>query len=108
MEEKIAVIGSKDSILVFKSVGCDIYGVNNEETARQALNKAIAKYKVIMITDDFAKFTEDIINDTKNDAYPVVLVIPSGNSNSSYALDKINEDVERSLGVNILKNKEKN
>ena len=45
--EKIAVIGSKDSILVFKTVGCDIFGVNNAEKTRIALNKAISQYKII-------------------------------------------------------------
>lgn len=102
--DKIAVIGSKDSVLVFKAVGCDVFGVDNENKTRVALNKAISRYKIILITDDYAKYVEDIISDTKTSAYPVVLVIPSGTKKSSYALDKINEDVERALGVNILKN----
>ncbi len=106
MTDKIAVIGSGDSILIFKAVGCDVYAVSNEHNTRTALNKAIAEYKVIMITDDFAPFVEDIINDTKLNAYPAVLVIPSGTKPSNYALNKINEDVEKSLGVNILRNKE--
>lgn len=106
MKDKIAVIGSNDSVLIFKAVGCDVYGVSNEHNTRTTLNKAINEYKVIMITDEFAPFVEDIITDTKLSAYPVVLVIPSGTNASTYALDKINEDVEKSLGVNILKNKE--
>ncbi|MBQ3213480.1 MAG: V-type ATP synthase subunit F [Clostridia bacterium] len=106
--EKIAVIGSKDSILVFKAVGCDIFGVSNAEKTRIALNKAISQYKIILITDDYAKYVEDIIADTQTTAYPVVLVIPSGNKRSDYALNKISEDVERALGVNILKNNKEN
>ncbi len=106
--EKIAVIGSKDSILVFKAVGCDIFGVDDEHKTRVALNKAIANYKVILITDDYAKYVEDIILDTQTTAYPVVLVIPSGNSKSNYALNKINENVEKALGVNILLNDKEN
>ena len=106
--DKIAVIGSKDSILVFKAVGCDIFGVDSEQKTRLALNKAIASYKVILITDDYAKYVEDIIADTQTTAYPVVLVIPSGNKKSTYALDKINADVERALGVNILLNNKEN
>ena len=106
--EKIAVIGSKDSVLIFKAVGCDVFGVDNEQKTRAALNKAISKYKVILITDNFAKYVEDIITDTEASAYPVVLVIPSGAKSSSYALDKISLDVERALGVNILKNNKEN
>ena len=102
--DKIAVIGSKDSVLVFKAVGCDVFGVDSEHKTRVALNKAISQYKMILITDDYAKYVKDIISDTKTTAYPVVLVIPSGTRKSNYALNKINEDVEKALGVNILKN----
>lgn len=106
MTDKIAVIGSSDSVLIFKSVGCDVFGVSNEHNTRNALNKAITEYKVIMITDNFAPYVEDIIQDSKLSSYPAILVIPSGTEKSDYALNKINEDVEKSLGVNILKNKE--
>ncbi len=105
-KESIAVIGSKDSILAFRAVGCDIFGVDNEQSARTALNRAIASYKVILITDNFAPYVEDIIKDTYLTAYPVVLVIPSGTEKSDYALKKINSSVEQALGVNILMNEE--
>ena len=105
-KESIAVIGKKDSILAFKSVGCDIFGVEDENTTRKALNKAIAFYKVILITDDYAPLVEDIIKDTYLSAYPVVLVIPSGTEKSDYALKKISNSVEQALGVNILMNEE--
>lgn len=105
-KENIAVIGKKDSILAFRAVGCDIYGVGSAQKARSALNKAISLYKVILITDDYAPFVEDIIKDTYIAAYPVVLVIPSGTEKSDYALKKISNSVEQALGVNILMNEE--
>jgi len=106
-KESIAVIGSIDSILAFKALGCEVYGVEDEHTTRLSLNKAIATSKVILITDDFAPFVEDIIKDTYAKAYPVVLVIPSGTKKSDYALKNIVNSVEQALGVNILMNEEK-
>ena len=106
-EGNIAVIGNLDSILVFKSVGFDVFNVSNPENTRVALNKAISKYNLIFITDNYAKYVEDIIADTQNDAYPTVIVIPSGTEKSDYALGKIAEGVKKALGVDILLDKEK-
>ena len=104
--EKVAVIGNIDNILVFKSVGCDVFAVDSEAKTRSALNKALQNYKVILISDDYAVFVEDIIKDSLLNTYPVVLIIPSGTNPSEYALNKISESVERALGVNILFDKE--
>lgn len=107
MKNNIAVVGSIDSILAFKTVGFDVFGVNNEENTRHVLNKLLTEYKLILITDTFAKFAEDIIKDTQNSAYPTITVIPSGTSEENYALGQISQSVERALGVNILQNEEK-
>jgi V/A-type H+-transporting ATPase subunit F len=106
MKENIAVVGSIDSILIFKSVGFDVFGVDSEAKTRNVLNKLITDYKVIFITDNFAKYVEDIIVDTQNSAYPAVIVIPSGTEKSDYALKQISQGVEKALGVNILLNEE--
>lgn len=106
MKDSIAVVGSIDSILIFKSVGFDVFGVDNEASTRNTLNKLIANYKVVFITDTFAKYVEDIILDTQNSAYPAVIVIPSGTEKSDYALKQISAGVEKALGVNILLNEE--
>ena len=86
MKDNIAVVGSIDSILVFKSAGFDVFGVDSETKTRNILNKLITEYKVIFITDTFAKYVEDIIKDTQNNAYPAVIVIPSGSEKNDYAL----------------------
>ena len=106
MKDNIAVIGSIDTILIFKSVGFDVFGVDNETSTRNILNKLITNYKVIFITENFAKYVEDIILDTQNSAYPAVIVIPNGTEKSDYALKQISAGVERALGVNILLNEE--
>ena len=108
MEKSVAVIGNIDSILIFKSCGFDVIGVDSPQNTRVALNKAIATYRVIFIVDKYAKTVEDIITDTQNSAYPAVIVIPDGTNKDDYALNKINEGVKKALGVNILLDKEKN
>ena len=107
MKSDVAVIGNIDSILVFKTVGFDVFGVNTEVKARNVLNKLLCDYQVIFITEDYAKCVEDIIEDTYVNAYPIVTVIPSAQGSTNYALDKIKQGVEKSLGVNILFDKER-
>ena len=102
MKNDVAVIGNINSILVFKTVGFDVFGVNTEVKARNVLNKVLTTHKVIFITENFAKAVEDIIEDTFSSAYPIVTVIPDGTSSSDYSLNKIKQGVEKALGVNIL------
>ena len=102
MKNSVAVIGNINSILVFKTVGFDVFGVTTEAKARNTLNKLITEYKVIFITEDYAKSVEDIIEDTYSQAYPIITVIPSGSNSSNYSLNKIKQGVEKALGVNIL------
>ena len=63
MKNNFAVVGSVDSILAFKTVGFDVYGVTSEVDTRTILNKLLTEYNVIMITDAYARYVEDIIKD---------------------------------------------
>ena len=107
MKNSVAVIGKIDSVLVFKTVGFDVFGVTTEVKARNTLNRLLTEYQIIFITEEFAKGVEDIIEDTFSKAYPIVTVIPSGTTESDYSLNKIKQGVEKALGVNILFDKEK-
>ena len=108
MKSDIAEIGNINSILVFKTVGFDVFGVNTEVRARNVLNKVISTHKLILITENFARAVEDIIEDTFSEPYPIVTVIPDGTNSSDYSLNKIKQGVEKALGVNILFDKGEN
>jgi len=108
MKSEIAVVGSLDTILVFKSIGLDVFEVSDENSTVEVINNLSSKYKLILITDDFAPFIENIIKETSKEMFPIITIIPSGSSNSNYALKKIEESVEHTLGINILSQKELN
>ena len=102
MKNEIAVVGNINSILVFKTVGFDVFGTTTQAKARSIINKLITTHKVILITENFAKGVEDIIEDTFSKPYPIITVIPDGTNSTGYSLDKIKHGVEKALGVNIL------
>ena len=102
MNAEIAVVGSLDVISIFKSIGLDAFEVTDKNSTIQTINDLVNDYKIILITDDFAPFIEDIINETSKSMFPIITIIPSGTNESDYALKKIEESVEHTLGINIL------
>lgn len=108
MNSEIAIVGNLDAILIFKSVGCDVFEVRDKNSTIQTVTELISKYKIIFITDDFAPFIEKLIEETKNEMFPIITIIPSGTNDSNYALSQIEKSVEHTLGINILSQKEHN
>ena len=106
MNSEIAVVGSLDVILIFKSIGLDTFEVRDKNSTIQTVNNLINDYKIILITDDFAPYIENLIKETTKEMFPIITIIPSGTKESDYALKKIEESVEHTLGINILSQKE--
>ena len=108
MEDKIAVLGNKDIVVLFKAVGCDVFSPAGRDKIRATLNKLIQNYKIILIQTNYAKLCEDLIEQTRTSAYPVIVVIPNKDEQNNYALDKIMTDMERAMGAKIVVEEDKN
>lgn len=108
MEDKIAVLGNKDIVVLFKAVGCDVFSPAGRDKIRATLNKLIQNYKIILIQTNYAKLCEDLIEQTRTSAYPVIVVIPNKDEQNNYALDKIMTDMERAIGAKIVMEEDKN
>ena len=104
MKSEIAVIGNLDTILIFKMVGLDVFEVRDEKSTIEKINEILNDYKIILVTDDFAPFIENVIKETSKEMYPIITIIPSGTKDSNYALEQIEQSVEHTLGINILSN----
>ena len=102
MQGKTAIIGNIDSILAFKAGGVDAFGVTSTQEAKDTLKKLAKNYAVIFITDDYAKELDDYLKRFLESAYPVIASVPSKNGSNGYATQKIKEEMERALGVDIL------
>ena len=108
MEDKIAVLGNKHIVVLFKAVGCDVFSPAGRDKIRATLNKLIQNYKIILIQTNYAKLCEDLIEQTRTSAYPVIVVIPNKDEQNNYALDKIMTDMERAIGAKIVVEEDKN
>jgi len=106
MNNKMAILGEGDSVLAFKAGGVDAFYASDREDAKDLLRKLAKEYAIIFITDKLAKEMDDLLKKFNSAPYPVVIPVPSGDGDSSYAMQKIKERMEKALGVDILFNRE--
>ena len=103
MQGKMAIVGGAETITVFKAAGVDAFPVTDEKNARETLRKVARDYAVIFLTEDYALLLKDFLKRFDEEAYPVVLPIPSG-KDTGYGKAFLKSAMERALGVDILFN----
>ncbi|ABS42506.1 V-type ATP synthase subunit F [Clostridium botulinum] len=100
---KIGVVGDKDSILAFKALGIDVYPVVGSEEGKRTIDKMAAeKYAIIFVTEQIAKDLEETIERYNRELIPAVILIPSNQGSLNIGMKRINDNVEKAVGVNIL------
>jgi V/A-type H+-transporting ATPase subunit F len=100
---KIGVVGDKDSVLAFKAIGIDVYPVVESDEARKTIDRmAMDKYAVIFVTEQVAKDIEETIERYNRETLPAVILIPSNQGTLNIGMQRIRDNVEKAVGVNIL------
>ena len=104
MKGKIAIVGDGDSITVFKAAGVATFPAETEAKARDILRKIAREYKIIFLTEELARPLTEFLKRFDEEAYPVVLSIPSKSGSTGYGAEVLKRAMERALGVDILFN----
>ncbi|WP_422678908.1 V-type ATP synthase subunit F [Clostridium tarantellae] len=103
MYKKVGVVGDKDSVLAFKALGIDVFPVVESDEARKAIDKmARDNYAVIFVTEHVAKDIEETIERYTRQLLPAVILIPSNQGTLNIGKQRISDNVEKAVGVNIL------
>ena len=108
MSDKLAIIGSRDSILGFKSLGLDCFPVDNPSDALEVLKDLIFKkqeHAAVYLTDDLASKIDTELDKLKKDAplLPILIIIPSHKGSLNMETKKIRKMVEKALSTDIFK-----
>lgn len=104
---KMAVIGDRDSVLGFKSLGLSVhFAYDGEEVTRLIRRMAREKYAVIFITEELAAVSEDVLERYKAETLPAIIPIPSNQGTTGLGMELLNKNVEKAVGVNILINED--
>lgn len=103
MYKKIGVVGDKDSVLSFKAIGIDVFPVVEADEARRTIDKlAMEGYAVIFVTEQVAQNIDETIERYNKVITPAVILIPSNQGSLNIGMKRIQENVEKAVGVNIL------
>jgi len=104
---KIAVIGDRDSILLWRAIGAETVFAQDRREIERALGR-LAKEgaAIIFITEPCAELAKDIIDRYKTSPLPAIIPIPSRDGSTGFAMAEIKANVEKALGADILFNEE--
>ena len=102
MNKIIAMLGGKNSILPFNGLGIDIYPVDDLEEAAQQLQEMAEDYGVIFLTERLIEQLESIIRQYEELPTPAIIPIPSSTGSLGIGMARIQQNVEKAVGMNIL------
>ena len=102
MRKKVAVVGDRDSVLVFKALGVDVFESIESTDARKTVDRlAKEDYGVIFITEQIAEKIKETIDRYNDKVSPAIILIPSNQGSLNIGMNRINTNVEKAVGANI-------
>ncbi len=100
---KIAVIGDRESVYGFSSLGLDIYPAYSGNEAKNIIKKLAAEdYAVIYITEALAKDASEVIEKYSRVITPAIILIPGVSGNTGEGMSSVMKSIERAVGSSIL------
>lgn len=104
---KIAVIGDRDSIYGFATLGLDTFPVANADEGEDTLKRlAMTDYAVIYITESLKAEIEDTIEKFRDQKLPAIIPIPGVSGNTGQGMVDVKRLVEQAVGSDIIFNNE--
>lgn len=104
VNEKIAVIGDRDTVVGFRMVGVTEGCVSKSpEETRQTLMKYFRdpNMGLILITESLAQAVEDSILELSEAPVPVILLIPDSKGSTGAYETVLKELIRRAVGIEI-------
>ena len=100
---KIAVMGDRDSIYGFASVGLDIYPVDEYAAAARQLRHLVENdYAVIYMTEKLYEQMEKERTAYGEQPLPALIPIPGVSGNTGLGIAQVKKSVERAVGSDII------
>ena len=99
---KIGVMGDKDSIYGFSSVGLTVMPVEEPSEGIKLLKSVADEFAVIYITEKLASEMDQEIRKYRERTVPAIIPIPGVTGNTGIGLKKVSRSVEQAVGSDIL------
>lgn len=100
---KIAVIGDRDSIYGFATLGLETFPVLTAEEGARKLNElAASEYAIIYITEQLQNQISETVEQYNEQRLPAVVPIPGVNGNTGRGMKDVKRLVEKAVGSDII------
>lgn len=99
----IAVIGDKDSVLLGRAAGLDVYFETDGRLAGKLIDRlAQENTKVIFVTEPVFEAAAETVNKYKSRPFPAIIPIPDSKGTTGAAMRNVRGNVEKAIGADIL------
>lgn len=103
MNNRVGVIGDKDSITAFRAAGLEVFDATTATEAEKLVKQLTDEhFAVIFITEQLAVGISDTLAKAKAKAYPAIIPIPNADGSNGFGMSGIKKDVEKAIGTDIL------
>lgn len=99
----IAILGDRDSVLIAKAAGLDVFFETDPEAASRTIHRLVREgYKVLFVTEPLYVKCKEAVSKYKSEAFPAIIPIPDHHGPSGAAMAQIKANVEKAIGSDIL------
>ena len=100
---KVGIIGDKDSVMGFLSLGIDIFPAYEADEIKRTINRlAEREYAIIYITEEASLQAKETIAKYKDMELPAIIVIPGISGSMGLGMNEVRESAKRAIGADIL------
>jgi len=101
---KIVIIGEKNDIQPYQSIGVEIEPVKTIAETVSALRKTAqnAQVAIILITENMAEQCLDTITELRSKTAKAITIIPTEQGSRQISMIELNKEIGRAVGVDIL------
>ena len=100
---KIAVMGDRDSIYGFASVGLDIYPVDDPAHSGRQLRHLVENgYAIIYMTEALCLQLSKELEQYRTSPIPAIIPIPGVDGNTGLGIARVKKSVEQAVGSDII------
>ncbi len=99
----IGVVGDRDSVLLFKAIGLDVFFETEPEQASRTLSRLAREgYRVLFLTEELYAQCGEAVSKFKAEPFPAIIPIPSNQGATGLGMQEIKKNVEKAIGADIL------
>ena len=100
---KIAVIGDRDSVMLWRALGIETVFADTAPEAEKAIHRLAREgAAAIYITEQVAELVPEAINRYFNEAFPAIIPIPNREGTTGLGMKGIRANIEKAIGADIL------